>query len=61
MDKLKPLLIVKPGTVSRKDINRAEQHGGICIIEIRPFDTRLRSVRLPDGTFIDNPYYTGSL
>jgi len=33
MDKLKPLLIVKPGTVSRKDINRAEQHGGICIIE----------------------------
>src|ERR1700676_4273517 len=30
---LKPLFIVKPGSVSRKDISRAEKHAGICIIE----------------------------
>ena len=30
---LKPMFLVKPGTVSRKDIARAERHSGICIIE----------------------------
>jgi hypothetical protein len=31
--RLKPLFLVKPGTVSRKDIQRAERHSGICMIE----------------------------
>jgi hypothetical protein len=30
---LKPLFLVKPGSVSRKDIARAEKHSGICIVE----------------------------
>lgn len=30
---LKPLFVVKPGSVSRKDIMRAERHSGICIVE----------------------------
>lgn len=30
---LKPLFLVKPGSVSRKDISRAERQSGICIIE----------------------------
>jgi hypothetical protein len=30
---LKPMFLVKPGTVSRRDINRAEKHSGILIIE----------------------------
>jgi len=30
---LKPLFLVKPQSVSRKDIIRAEKHCGICIIE----------------------------
>ena len=30
---LKPLFLVKPGSISRKDIVRAERHSGICIVE----------------------------
>lgn len=32
-NKLKPLFLVKPGSVSRKDIHRAEKQCGICIVE----------------------------
>lgn len=31
--RLQPILLVKPGTVSRRDITRAERKGGICIVE----------------------------
>lgn len=31
--RLQPLFLVKPGTVTRADIRRAEKLGGICIIE----------------------------
>jgi hypothetical protein len=31
--KLCPLFLIKPGTVSRKDIRRAERFCGICIVE----------------------------
>jgi hypothetical protein len=30
---LKPLFLVKPGSVSRKDIERALRHSGVCIVE----------------------------
>src|SRR5579859_2535047 len=32
-DKLKPLFIVKPKTMQRRDIRRAEEQAGICIVE----------------------------
>lgn len=32
-NRLQPLFLVKPGTVSRADIKRAEKLGGVCIIE----------------------------
>jgi hypothetical protein len=32
-DKLKPMFLVKPKSVSRRDINRAEKQCGVCIIE----------------------------
>ena len=31
--KMKPLFLVKPGSVTRRDISRAERLAGICIIE----------------------------
>lgn len=31
--KIRPIFIVKPGTMSREDIQRAEDQGGICIVE----------------------------
>ena len=31
--RLKPLFLVKPKTMSRRDIRRAEQQAGICIVE----------------------------
>jgi len=30
---MRPLFLVKPGTVSRRDIARAEKQSGICIVE----------------------------
>lgn len=39
--KLKPLFLVKPGSVSRVDIRRAERLAGVCIIECtEPDSTR---------------------
>ena len=32
-DKLKPLFVVKPKTMTRRDINRAEKHAGIIVVE----------------------------
>lgn len=43
---IKPLFIVKPKTISRRDIKRAEEHAGICIVECSD----------PDSTrFLDPP------
>lgn len=33
--KLRPLFLITPGTMSRKDIRRAEQQCGICIAECK--------------------------
>lgn len=40
-DKLKPMFVIKPKTMSRRDINRAEKACGIVIIECaEPEDAR---------------------
>jgi hypothetical protein len=36
---LKPLFLVKPDSMSRKDINRAERLSGICIVECKDPDS----------------------
>jgi hypothetical protein len=32
-EQLRPLFLAKPGSISRKDISRAERFCGICIVE----------------------------
>lgn len=29
----KPLFLIKPGTIKKEDIARAERHAGVCIVE----------------------------
>jgi hypothetical protein len=38
-EKLRPLFLIKPGTMSRKDIGRAERMCGICIAECSDTDS----------------------
>lgn len=49
---LKPMFLVKPDTVSRRDINRAEKHCGICIIECADPDSA-RYSEAPLGADLD--------
>ena len=51
MKEKKPLLIVKPGTVTKADITRAERMCGICIIEsTEPENNRFAAAPPPDAT-----------
>lgn len=38
-DAVRPLFLVKPKSMSRRDINRAEKMSGICIVECAEPDT----------------------
>lgn len=47
-----PVVIVKPGTVSKKDIERAEKKGMLCIIECAEPES-VRFLDPPAGTQIE--------
>lgn len=49
---LRPLFVVKPNTVSRKDIQRAERLAGICIIECGEPEA-CRFLEAPAGANLD--------
>ena len=49
---LRPMFLVKPGTVSRKDINRAERLCGVCIVECAQPDSA-RYSEAPLGADLD--------
>ena len=52
-DKLKALFLVKPNSVSRKDIKRVEQQCGICIVECTDTDAA-RYSEPPLGADLDS-------
>lgn len=51
-DGLRPLFLIKPGTMSRKDISRAERLAGICIVECGEPDAA-RFCEAPLGADLD--------